>query len=196
MKDITFICSAIISGTSMVAKVCMDHGAWFGTTEDSSSMIYDVYENARFRQLCRNALGIDKDLRGQNLFQLFQEFFEGLPENEKIVLKYPKSFYLLDDFKKIIGSDFKVVYVMRNPFMRAISIQKKNGGNIIPNYLVDWNDTYTYMAQHTRGTDVYTVIYERFFLEPGIEAKKLLDFIGLKYDKIDVSGIDSSKRHF
>jgi hypothetical protein len=125
VKNITFICSAIISGTSMVAKVCMDNGAWFGTTEDSSSMIYDVYENARFLQLCRNTLGIDKDLQGENLFQLFQEFFDELPENETIVLKYPKSFYLLDNFKKMIGNDFKVVYVMRNPFTRATSIQKK-----------------------------------------------------------------------
>lgn len=159
-------------------------------------MIYDVYENTRFRQLCRNSLGIDKDFQGENLFQLFQEFFEGLPENETIVLKYPKSFYLLNDFRKMIGNDFKVAYVMRNPFTRATSIQKKNGVNIIPNYLVDWNDTYTYMGQYTRGSDVYTVIYERFFLEPEIEANKLLDFIGLKYDKIDISGIDSSKRHF
>lgn len=196
MKDITFICSAIVSGTSMIAKVCMDHGGWFGSTEDSSEMRYEVYENARFRQLCRNALKIDNDLNGQNLHSLFVEFFSSLPDDRKIVLKYPKAYMLLNEFKKVLGTNFKVVYVIRNPFMRAVSIQKKDGGNTVPLSLADWNDAYVFITESLTDIDVYPILFERFFLEPKLEAKKLLEFVGLEYEQVDISGIDSKKKHF
>lgn len=96
----------------------------------------------------------------------------------------------------MIGPNSQVVYVMRNPMMRAISIQKKDGGNTVANSLVDWNDPYTSLATKTEGIAVYTVLYERFFLDPEREAKKLPNFIGLEYDKIDVSGIDPKRTTF
>ena len=198
MKDITFICGAIVSGTSMIMKLCLDHGAWGGLTVDASQMNYDVYENSRFRQLCRNAIGLQKDLEGEDLNQLFQAFFDSLPEGEKIVLKYPKSFYLLPGFMSMLGPNFKVVYVLRNPFQRAVSVMKKNGGNQanLAWAMQDWNEAYTFLSQKTKGIDLYPVLYERFFIEPELETKKLVDFIGLSYDKIDVSSIDTGKKHF
>lgn len=196
MSNITIICGAIFSGTSMIAKLCLDNGAWLGQTAHGDSTDYDIYENARFRQLCRNAIAIDNDLKGQNLASLFSLFFNRLPKNHKIILKYPKSFYLLRFFKDSLTLDFKVVYVIRNPYTRAMSYQRKTN---IPNFAValqEWNEAYLYLTQQTIDLDVYPLLYERFFVEPLLETKKLFSFIGLQPDIIDISAIDTSKKHF
>ncbi len=196
--NVTIIAGAIYSGTSMVAKICKDNGIWLGDTLDSHGIKkdYKIYENARFLQLCKNALGMEKDLQGQDINQLFIEFFQQLPKDKPVVLKFPESFYLLDHMKSKLGLNFKVIYVMRNPYQRALSYQKRTNALNYVTALHDWNEAYIRLSQHTKGIDVYTILYERFFTEPEIETKKMLDFIGVDYETVNVSSIDKGLKRF
>ena len=191
MRNITIVCGAIISGTSMIAKLCHANSAWMGELESSNTKGFDVYENKEFRYLCRNALEIEHSVPPNQAIQQFKLFYESLPEDKPIVLKYPKSLFLFEEFLKIF--DFKAVYVLRNPFFRAKSLAEKNGDDAYRESLEEWHMTYQQILRF-KGLNVYTLLWERFFVDPEMETKRLADFIGLPTRNTD--SIDLSKRHF
>lgn len=195
-KKVTFICSASMSGTSMVAKVMFDNGAWSGDLKDYSEGGYEIYENERFRQLCRNCLRIDRDLGDQDFMQLFSEFFKSLPENENIVLKYPKSFNLMEAFIKFFGHrlDMRIIYVIRNIYQRAISYQERTEVKNFAAGLYEWNAAYLALAKVP--LPLYTVLWEHIFIMPEDEVSRLLTFAGIQFEELDLSAIDQSQRHF
>lgn len=201
--SLTVIIGASFSGTSMIAHVCHANGAWMGKIlteppeEYKDSQHYKLYENITFRSLCRNALNIDTEIKKSDIDKLFKAFFTALPsDNECVVLKYPKAFYLLPAFRDKFGLKPKLVNVMRNPWRRAFSYVQRSQVFNVPYALMEWDQAYMQASEGTEGMEVYTVLYERFLLEPEMEAGQMLDFIGLQPEKIDVSMVDKGKRHF
>ena len=188
---ITLIIGASRSGTSMLAQLCQDNAAWMGDVtgkEYDPKAGYDQCENRRFRQLCRNKLLIDNDLAASDLHQCFVEFFESLPD-ETIVLKYPKAFYILDYLGTL--ATFKLVFVIRNPWLRSLSYMDKDGGSFSRG-LYEWEQAYSAVINAAMPSHI--AIFERFFTHPQDEAARMLDFIGLP--TTDISCIDSQKRHY
>jgi len=201
--SLTLIIGASFSGTSMIAHVCHANGAWMGEIlteppeEYRESQHYDLYENITFRSLCRNALNIDTEIDKKSLDKLFKAFFVSLPtDSECVVLKYPKAFYLLPALRDKLQVEPKLVNVIRNPFRRAFSYVQRTQVFNVPYALMEWDQAYMQAAEATDGLDMYTILYERFLKEPEMEAKQLFDFIGLKPEKVDVSMVDTGKRHF
>jgi hypothetical protein len=193
MTGLTFIMGANYSGTSMVARVCHDNGAWMGnyTTGYDETLPYDKYESSELAMLCRTGLGFEWHYDPAKLEDLFREFFASLPvETEAVVLKYPKSYAFIPDFRDKYGLKFQIVQVLRDPVDRAAFCCKQIPG-FAPQTAIDmWRDAYSSIATTAVGIPLYTVLYERFLVEPLIETRNLLKFIGLPTRKIDISGIE------
>lgn len=193
---LTIICGAPYSGTSMIAHLCYAHGAWMGrmavhmTAEEKANLQskdYEVYENLRFWQLCRNALRIGSDIPQDSLLSEFTSFFKTLPVDRPVVLKYPKACYLLRSFKEELLLDFQVVFVIRNPWKRMVSFSKKEPDPDVTIALKEWEFNYELACR--LDVPMLIVAYERFIGAPECETRRLLEFVGLHPDKIDTSVI-------
>ncbi len=192
--SLTLILGASRSGTSMVANLCQANGAWMGEVTMSEHDRYDQYENKSFRQFCRNMLGIDSDLPKAGMFIKFREFFDSLPtDTESVVLKYPKAFMLLPFLRSRFGLTPKTIYVLRNPWKRGISQTQKDNPTFTQS-LAEWEGAYDTMTLHTKGLPFHVAMFERFFIDPEGETRRMIDFIGLKPKLVDTSCIDDTKR--
>lgn len=195
---LTLIMGASYSGTSLVAKLCHNNGAWMGDClvempdQYKATQDYQLYENRRFRQLCRNALRIDSDLRGKNIEGMFQLFFKSIPDDQPAVVKYPKSFYLIEAFDHL-GIDFQVIYVIRNPWQRSIRWLTREPSDNFCQGLAEWNDAYLAMSKMTRRR-LHAVIFERLVSDPQSETQRLMEFVGLEGEP-DISAVDKGKQH-
>lgn len=200
MKNgLTFIMGANYSGTSMVARVCCDNGAWMGeyTTVYDETLPYPKYESAELAKLCRTGLGIEAHYDPEKLDELFREFFASLPiDSQSVVLKYPKAYKFIEYFRDKISLNFQIVQVLRDPYDRAESCEERMPSPYMAqavmclSRLQEWRDAYSKIATTSVGLPLYTVIFERFLAEPEIETRNLLKFIGLSTRKIDISGVE------
>jgi len=196
--NLTLILGASRSGTSMVAQLCHDNGAWMGDVwkgEFAGKFGYEHYENKDFRDLCRGFLGIEQDRIGclTDYNQDLRKFWDSLPDDVPVVLKYPKAFHLLHHFRSVHQIEPKIVYVMRDPWKRADSQTKKDNASHTQS-LSEWEACYNTITVHTKGLPLHIAMFERFFIDPQGETKRMLDFIGVQPNPMNTRCIDIGKR--
>lgn len=129
MKPIVIVCGANHSKTSMLMEILIDldnDSLWFGdVSEDKHEKTqYDKYENVEFADICKQRFNADykkKDSKG------FKQFFKSVPKDKIVILKHPKSIFLMNEIKEAVGKrEVRIVYVFRDLHDVIISTSIKN----------------------------------------------------------------------
>jgi hypothetical protein len=157
------ICGIAHSYTSAIAKFIKDNGGNYVEVVDNYSTLlpYNKYEDPEILKWVKNKNKFKNDI---------------FPVKDGIG-KAPQSCFFLKDIPK----DVKIIYCMRNPIDLLVSHSNKYGRGILQT-LNKYNYIYDNVANSKH--DSYILMAEKILNRDENEARRLLDFCGLKTTKI------------
>lgn len=117
MNPVIIVCGPNHSKTSQLMEILIEmknDNFWFGDVSDDTHAVtpYKKYENKEFIDICKPTFNKNYVKRGN---KTFKKFFAGLPKDKTVILKYPKSIFLMNDIKKAVGKrELRIIYVFRD----------------------------------------------------------------------------------
>ncbi len=138
--------------------------------------------------LCRFLPGGQADYRDE-IRQLALRLYRRLsdPGATYYLDKTPRYHLVVDDIVDLFGDDARFVFLWRNPLAVASSMLDMGDG---PRWFPEHHkvDLYTGLARLTatyagRRDRVLAVRYEDLVAEPGVELKRIVDYVGLEWEE-------------
>ena len=202
------------SGTSLIRRILNAHSQvycgpeikffkeWFG------DYINDPIKHARFIQSARAALP------EHELFQVLGKSFVEIHElaaknanKSRWADKNPENVLFLAEWERLLGDDWLFVHIVRNPLDTLASIKEVIFKYTIPQ---DLESRITHYKNYTKAGAEYSkkypkrsyrIVYERLVTSPNEEIKKLMEWLGEKYEvtqldfnsKIHQTGLEDPK---
>lgn len=184
MRPIIFVCGAPHSYTSLTSKFLLDNGGFCDDLWDNPKfdMSYSRFESKEIQKFARKRKNFKKsDLTA---------FFNSLPKEKVVILKYPLLIYFINELRKFTDREIKVVFVFRNPQDIILSTMDKSGGSFIYHFeRISW--LYQFYVDCKFPT--FPLISEKLLLKDIISAETLLNFCDLNTNQINFNSIKSKE---
>lgn len=164
MKPIIIVCGANHSKTSQLMEIIMELGKntlWVGDVSKDKHDVtpYNKYENKIFADICKPKFNLHYVKKSN---ETFSSFFAGLPKDKTVVLKYPKSIFVMNDIIKAAGErKVKIIYVLRDISDTIISTAIKTDKGKLPVF-EDIRNTLQ-IAEYYRRSLTVSFLYDCFY---------------------------------
>lgn len=194
-----FVAGSPRSGTSLLQKILNNHSEIYGGPEfmhliKITNLYKQMHEGIRNK---RQATYYDESTLMNNVRHFVHDIFMNKINNEKVKFlseKTPDNLLIFNDLSELFP-EAKFIIIVRNPFAvlnsyRKVAKRGKKENILTPignNLIQDINKIINYMkiagdfvTSHSKNS--LLVYYEDLIMEPEKETKKIVEFIGIKYE--------------
>ncbi|HEY5036464.1 MAG TPA: glycosyltransferase, partial [Chthoniobacterales bacterium] len=212
-SNIICIAGAHRSGTSMLARLLHATGLALGPESDLMPAAADnpdgFWENLRFVQLndeILNAVGAAWDLPPSDDERFEGDQFSSIRAKARPLLqqfsadsawgwKDPRSCLTLPFWQSLIPS-LKALVIVRNPLESAYSMRQRNGTSYALGLRL-WEIYNRRLLTHTQSDNRLVTDYQTFFDHPDAELERIVSWLGLPVDQIDMAApiVNQNRRH-